>query len=268
MKTKKAFTLIELLVVIAIIGLLMAVVVPSLRKAKEHAKLVICKSNQRSIVQASASYSADHDNKLPPTIQGNQNGWMTIPLRLKYYYGYEGVELNGGSVLETFGSYMQSPEYFDCPMSNHDPDWQERYIEASDNQSVAFLNSSYFMFWNWTKLEKNRPSFRPTDAGGDGLMTCDVIFYNEPYNNSEHGGTMWVSSHRWEGAEKLPLVDAMAGGTLNREFTYWMKDDPTGGHEKPKMKLNAGYKDGHVETVSMDDVEHVGGVYWLPTKRR
>ena len=266
MKSKKAFTLIELLVVIAIIALLLSVIMPALRKAKEHAKMLICKSNQRSIVQAVAAYGPSNDGKLPLSITSRGTGTGTIPLRLKYYYGDPVREINGGSVTETLGGYMESPEYFDCPMAGHDPDWQSRFLANAQNQQVPFLNSSYFMLWNWKRFEKTRPSFKPTDAGGDGLMTCDVIFYNEPYNN-QHGGTQWVSSHPWAGAEKRTFLDAMSGGTLNQDFTFWMMDD--GGVGKPpKMKLNAGYKDCHVETINTDGFERMDAYYWLPRKRR
>ena len=45
MKTKKGFTLIELLVVIAIIALLLSIILPSLKMAKQSGMTVICKSN-------------------------------------------------------------------------------------------------------------------------------------------------------------------------------------------------------------------------------
>jgi prepilin-type N-terminal cleavage/methylation domain-containing protein len=55
---KKGFTLIELLVVIAIIALLLAIVIPSLRKAREYAKKIICKSDLHQISVAMGNYEA------------------------------------------------------------------------------------------------------------------------------------------------------------------------------------------------------------------
>ncbi|MBN2732399.1 MAG: type II secretion system protein, partial [Balneolaceae bacterium] len=66
MGRRKGFTLIELLVVIAIIALLLAVVVPSLRKAKEAAKGVSCRSNVRQMSIAFGTYSVDNDGRIFP----------------------------------------------------------------------------------------------------------------------------------------------------------------------------------------------------------
>ncbi len=54
-----AFTLVELLVVISIIGILIAVLVPSLSKARKQAAGVVCQSNVRSLMTGMNVYVAD-----------------------------------------------------------------------------------------------------------------------------------------------------------------------------------------------------------------
>lgn len=56
---RRAFTLIELLVVIAIIALLLSIIMPSLKKAKEYARKAICKSNEHQIALAIGTYEAE-----------------------------------------------------------------------------------------------------------------------------------------------------------------------------------------------------------------
>lgn len=65
MRNKRGFTLIELLVVIAIIALLLAILSPALRKAKEQARFVICKNNLRSYALAGNLYLEDNDGAFP-----------------------------------------------------------------------------------------------------------------------------------------------------------------------------------------------------------
>ena len=68
MKTKKGFTLIELLVVIAIIAMLLSIILPSLRLAKETAKRIVCSSNLKSSGTGFYTFAADNNDELPVTM--------------------------------------------------------------------------------------------------------------------------------------------------------------------------------------------------------
>ena len=65
MRKRNGFTLIELLVVVAIISLLVSILVPSLRRAKDMAKAVVCATNLKHIGLGYHFYGQDNDGWLP-----------------------------------------------------------------------------------------------------------------------------------------------------------------------------------------------------------
>ena len=60
-----AFTLIELLVVISIIALLVSILMPSLNKAREMAKMTVCLSNCKQAGNALQMYTGENEDWLP-----------------------------------------------------------------------------------------------------------------------------------------------------------------------------------------------------------
>jgi prepilin-type N-terminal cleavage/methylation domain-containing protein len=60
-----AFTLIELLTVIAIIGILAAIIFPTVGKVRETAQRTVDANNLREIVKAAQLYAADNNDRLP-----------------------------------------------------------------------------------------------------------------------------------------------------------------------------------------------------------
>ena len=78
---RKAFTLVELLVVIAIISILMAILMPTLRIAREQARSIYCRSNVRTLTLAWLMYKDDNDDQLVGGMpqSGNQSPWVRLP---------------------------------------------------------------------------------------------------------------------------------------------------------------------------------------------
>ena len=77
----KGFTLIELLAVIAIIGILVAMLLPSLSKAKGAALKISCVNNLRQLDHSLKMYGDDSDGEFVP--RSRRPRWMT---KLRPYY--------------------------------------------------------------------------------------------------------------------------------------------------------------------------------------
>ncbi len=98
------FSLIELLVVVAIVGVLLALVLPSLKAAKEAAGKVKCASNLRQIGYSFIQYATDHKDWGPgPNAVDNDYGSYIK-------YGIADVR-----------SYFPNMKILVCP--GQDPDW-------------------------------------------------------------------------------------------------------------------------------------------------
>jgi prepilin-type N-terminal cleavage/methylation domain-containing protein len=86
MKLKRAFTLVELLVVIAIIATLLAILMPSLAKARLQARVVVVNTELDNIGLALEAYGMDNNNKFPPTRASCNTDaieyWWSLPQEL------------------------------------------------------------------------------------------------------------------------------------------------------------------------------------------
>lgn len=131
MKTK-AFTLIELLVVIAIIALLMGILIPALRLAKQQAATSVCLANTKNLALGWYMYMGDNDGRIMSSEDngveqnGTYVGWCGVPRDesgnlLSISQAEPAVtdedEIRGIEVGLLY-AYIKNPDTYHCPADN------------------------------------------------------------------------------------------------------------------------------------------------------
>ena len=131
----RGFTLVELLVVIAIIGILAALILAAVGKAKERAYSASCKNNLHQIGMAIQMYADDHGDFLPGPLRGNQDWyyWSNDPGMLLYYLAadYLGSKATGPS--KTIFPLMLCPAY-----AQQWPNWPVQPTNNSVTNMTAY----------------------------------------------------------------------------------------------------------------------------------
>lgn len=109
---RKSFSLIELLVVVAIIGILSALLLPALQKAKQTALRISCLGNLKQQGLAWQSYWADNNGYFPD------------------YWPYKGPPYPHVIWYELFEQYEGNASLWRCP-AHDDPAWKKSFDHLS-----------------------------------------------------------------------------------------------------------------------------------------
>jgi prepilin-type N-terminal cleavage/methylation domain-containing protein len=280
MKQKEnGFTLIELLVVIAIIALLLSIIAPSLNKAKEAAKLMLCANNQHQAVLGLQTYTIDNDGKFPPhpaDRNGKGNSFSVIN-----YFSYTAALDNRG-LYHYVGGYLPLVDVFRCPLGRSKDtellQWQyEDYLDFYASQSTGSnfgAHSSYNYYFGYKMTMSDDTKFvGPTGKGARGesnLLLSDTIY--------DWGGDpkQWWLAHKPRKGSGIFRDDTHdSAGRGNYVKLYWIYEpsfvpsDGTLPVELRELKYNASYTDGSVRKYSGSEVKQSNRkFFYIPGSQR
>lgn len=280
-RRSNGFTLIELLVVIAIIAVLMGILMPALQKVRQQAKIISCGSNMRQLVVGLITYAENNESKLPPHPSTVSATNFHRPYELNWNRNQVGPVANVNDkeyryVGKYLSPYLPEVDVFNCRVASirDNTPWpptgavQGTYGEFYRTGAFAPLHSTYMFLWNYQgynhktsgAVDKNQGHFEgPSRLGSKSrLVVQDALFYLTTNTNIiwESPQQSWYSSHPFPQGQ--------------RTYPYYTFNDPSM-TQRPKIKLNAGYLDGRVESFRASDaagVKNFGAQAFIAPKIR
>ena len=121
MRRRAAFSLVELLIVIAILSLMVGILVPSLRNAREMAKDIVCRAHQKSVSSAIILYTEEYDDQYPYSLNRRPIAYD------QYDYDYYAPDVHWAVRVGMIPS-DQMPDYF-SPGSAHERIALDGYLD-------------------------------------------------------------------------------------------------------------------------------------------
>jgi prepilin-type N-terminal cleavage/methylation domain-containing protein len=256
---KNAFTLIELLVVIAIIAVLVSLLLPSLKGARNASRLAVGLSNMRQINAASTVYRAQYKGYMPIVATWINRNYAPLD-PMSPWSGLEGYNTwtyggkNCNSIWATLAPWADTPAA-DRPLNSFldggDRNWDTPARPARLPVNSPSRNIEVYAFRDPADAVSYQrgwdPSVTPTPTPVIGVSSYDDV--GTSYHQSMHwmySGGIPTSVQAWYTKFNRGTRRIMASESFTPSRFVWIQDqfaDVVVNVANPRFQLKNGYGD-------------------------
>jgi prepilin-type N-terminal cleavage/methylation domain-containing protein len=218
----QAFTLLELLVVIAIIGILAALLLPALARAKEMAKRVGCLNNQKQLGLAWEMYSGDFSGRMAIN-DVELSGQIARSTSNSWVVGNAVVDIDPATITSgSIFSYVKNAAVYKCPADQgviQDTSLSRyRSFSLSGYMNGPTANTTDWGFQPLSQMSQIQNTSKTLTFIDEDALTLDDghFLYSTNYNN-------WLNVPGWRHQHGTVLTFADA----HTEYWKWKSAEPT-----------------------------------------